>query len=281
MMNDIYTFDKGPTLEDVMPDFFESSGIFEHLIDLECVAEIDPDILNMTYLSNVSGTKQVSRIVRKMVDQNADGKLSESQILKLANMVRKLYSQNWEKLFVGYHLAYEPIENYLMTESGSDITTSTGTVKDTGTVDMSKGTIIDAVDTTVNKTDYLSTNTITSSSTEDNQIDAFDSSTSDPFNPVTKNVIGSNDTNAKTGNDTITNSGGIKTTSNGSDVNTSDLTKTNNLTDETIHTFKRSGNIGVTTSQQMLESEFKLWMNNYMYDVIYADLDKLLTCGCY
>lgn len=44
---------------------------------------------------------------------------------------------------------------------------------------------------------------------------------------------------------------------------------------------KRSGNIGVTTSQQMIESEHNLWLWNYFREVIFPDLDRVLTIPIY
>lgn len=64
-------------------------------------------------------------------------------------------------------------------------------------------------------------------------------------------------------------------------------TRTDNLTattddDETIeHTLTRSGNIGVTTSQQMIESERKLYLWNYFYDVVFPTVDRVLTLPIY
>ena len=42
----------------------------------------------------------------------------------------------------------------------------------------------------------------------------------------------------------------------------------------------RSGNIGVTTSQQMLESEFKVRQYNF-YEMIYKDIDSVLYLSTY
>lgn len=42
----------------------------------------------------------------------------------------------------------------------------------------------------------------------------------------------------------------------------------------------RKGNIGVTTSQQMLQSEFELRKNNF-YNIMYTDIDTLLTLSIY
>ena len=43
----------------------------------------------------------------------------------------------------------------------------------------------------------------------------------------------------------------------------------------------RKGNIGVTTTQQMLESERQLWQWSYFYDVVFPDIDELLTMPLY
>ena len=43
----------------------------------------------------------------------------------------------------------------------------------------------------------------------------------------------------------------------------------------------REGNIGVTTSQQMIESEIALWQWNFIQEVIYKDIDELLTQNFY
>ncbi len=49
--------------------------------------------------------------------------------------------------------------------------------------------------------------------------------------------------------------------------------------DET-ETITRAGNIGVTTSQQMLKSEREVWMWNY-FDQIYRDIDSVLSLPIY
>ncbi len=45
--------------------------------------------------------------------------------------------------------------------------------------------------------------------------------------------------------------------------------------------FTRKGNIGVTTSQQMIEQERKLLMYNYFDDTVFPDIDKALTLQVY
>lgn len=57
--------------------------------------------------------------------------------------------------------------------------------------------------------------------------------------------------------------------------------------EESIHSesgtlkLTRHGNIGVTTSQQMIQSERDLWKWDFYNDVMFPDLDKILTLAIY
>lgn len=66
-------------------------------------------------------------------------------------------------------------------------------------------------------------------------------------------------------------------------THTYDLTDADTGSDTQSHSYEltRSGNIGVTTSQQMIESERSLWMWKYFYDVVFPDVDKMLTISVY
>lgn len=52
-------------------------------------------------------------------------------------------------------------------------------------------------------------------------------------------------------------------------------------TTQTERHLERSGNIGVTTSQQMLRSEIDLWMWDFFREVVFPDIDRILTLGTY
>ena len=68
------------------------------------------------------------------------------------------------------------------------------------------------------------------------------------------------------------------------DVTTSGAKLDNEVTKETTHTgtekLERAGNIGVTTSQQMLESEFKVRQYDF-YKMVYNDIDSILCLSVY
>lgn len=62
---------------------------------------------------------------------------------------------------------------------------------------------------------------------------------------------------------------------------TDNLTQSENGGDSENRTLTRSGNIGVTTSQQMIESERQLYLWNFFHNIVFPDLDKLLTLEVY
>ena len=72
-----------------------------------------------------------------------------------------------------------------------------------------------------------------------------------------------------------------KTTTNNDTTQTHTGTQTNaesgSNTETRNYTLTRSGNIGVTTSQQMIESQRKLWLWDFIDSVVYPDVDKILT----
>ena len=81
-----------------------------------------------------------------------------------------------------------------------------------------------------------------------------------------------------------TDTGTITTESTDSKNGTSNTQNTNNSTktstDTNTHTLTRKGNIGVTTSQQMIQSERDLWAFQF-YDRVFSDIDKMLTIPVY
>ena len=72
-------------------------------------------------------------------------------------------------------------------------------------------------------------------------------------------------------------------TINDDNTHTYNVSDTDTGSDRQSHSYEltRSGNIGVTTSQQMIESERALWMWRYFYDVVFPDVDKMLTISIY
>lgn len=66
----------------------------------------------------------------------------------------------------------------------------------------------------------------------------------------------------------------------GTSVGQASATNISTGTETTTNTINRSGNIGVTTSQQLIQSERDLYLWDF-YEQIYIDVDKVLTLPIY
>ena len=128
------------------------------------------------------------------------------------------------------------------------------------------------------------TNTVTHTGTEQRQYNLTETDTGtqttvkDGTNETTFNTsetdtgtqtTGTDATNETTFNTTDTDTGTQSNVDGGSDTSTRNYELT------------RSGNIGVTTSQQMIESERALWIWNFFRDVVFPDIDRVLTLQIY
>lgn len=149
------------------------------------------------------------------------------------------YQINWKKLYDTTVLEYNPIENYDRMEDWTD------------TDDESSTSERDNTRNTTNSVKSTSTNKIINSVNVTNQNTAFNAGLSDHEKQIT-------DGNT-TENGTITNTETGKDTENES-VN-------GGRTGKHTKTGRAHGNIGVTTSQQMIQSERDLVVFN-LYDVI-------------
>ena len=146
----------------------------------------------------------------------------------------KSHKYEYDKLVDTLSLEYNPIENYSMTEKGTDTRTPniTQTNKGVNTNTVGVDTSITTGKTTFDKSDSFINDTKT--------------------------------TNTGTNTDT-------------QDINTTVTTAGN---EKTIHEFTRSGNIGVTTSQQMIESERQLAMFSVV-DLFIKAIADIILIGVY
>lgn len=95
-------------------------------------------------------------------------------------------------------------------------------------------------------------------------------------NTVNSSLYGFNSSDdVPTGKQVSTPSGDNEISYNQTDADSGEDTHTRN------YELTRSGNIGVTTSQQMIESERNLWLWNFFYSVVFPDIDRALTLKIY
>lgn len=208
----------------------------------------------------------------------ADGlPLDQDSLFLVQKWIKALYLKKWQKLYATMSLEYAPIENYSMIE------THQGTVNNNGTLNRTSNNGV----TTKNQSDGKTQNETGVRGTEtekpnekiavNNDIYAFDSE------GAVKNTLQNTSRTGTSENKTQTDTTSTTTeVNNGTQVVTA--TDTDNTTSNSVetntYTLTRKGNIGVTTSQQMIQSERELWLWNF-FEVVFQDLDKILTLSVY
>lgn len=250
--------------------------------------------LDMLYFGR-SGEKYVSPLVSHYI---TDNELSESSKDTIIDSIYDMYSQNWEALWKAVSAEYEPLENYDRTTTITETNTrgdtktidyehtdtDTGTLKrDSTTSDI--GTL--KRDSTTSDTGTLKTDNTNATDATSN-IYAFDSTDATPEHSETNTNTGSStDTHDLTTTIADTDTHDLTTTTADTDTHnlnykrTSTETHDNNVSEHNTHNERVHGNIGVTTSQQMLMSEYELRERYKFYEQMFKDVDKCLTLAIY
>lgn len=243
------------TMNDAYPNGKLGNGIFHDLQEflVPWKSEDISEDLDIVYYSK-SGKKYLSEMVDTVID---DSGLSAAYRRTIAKAIYKVFNRQWAKLYATLNFSYDPIENYRMIEVEQMQREDTLTKEESSTLERSGNN-------SVSNTGTLETE---SEKARENGIYGFNSSDS----------VGS-DTSNETGTDTETRN---LTTAESIDESESETLETNsdNATTEN-RSLTRSGNIGVTTSQQMIESERDLWQWNF-FNNVFSDIDSILCLDIY
>ena len=279
------------TMSNVYPSGYLGDGIFSDLQSYN-VPWHDENInaqLDMLYYSK-SGDKYTSNIINRNL---TDDELTNEKRDVIAHAVFAMYQTQWDKLYSVLFEEYNPIENYRMTETETTNHTIESTNANTGTVTTTDtGTIATDNDT---ETTTANTGTVTITNTGTVQNQGTDTAANSVYGFNSSSAVNSDETSG-TNSATETRNLSQQETRNTTDTETVDgtVTETRNTTNtETLNTrnateetgenereLTRSGNIGVTTSQQLLQSEIELWQWNY-FNQVFADIDKILCLSIY
>ena len=237
---------KNPKLIDVFGDVMTDGGIFSklNLLDVPWSNDVDAVTLDLDYFYNTSGQKNVSPLVRRFL--NGAETITDSQKISLANVIYKMYIKNWQREYEVLGLEYDPISNYDSTEHETIENENTNTRANTGTQSTSGNQTVSS----------------TTSGSGENNIYGFNSAT----------AVGDSSSS-----DSATNS----TTSTDSNTRTDNLSESQSGSGTVERSLTRKGNIGVTTSQQMIQSEIELWKWKFFYNIVFPDLDEILTTMTY
>lgn len=258
--------------------------IFKALSQLTVPWSTDSTLLDIEYLGR-SGNKIITPLLDSMAELNTDTKLTADQVTLLAKIIHAKFNNTWNKLYATTTVEYNPINNYDMieTETTTDASTSDSTATST-TNNISTTDIIDhVVDSGIQEsTDTLNKNNTTKTSGSDNTSKfGFNTATAVPTDSSNAQTSQeSTDTSTDT-NKQSNNSQSDTTSNNTTSADTKNTSTDNNKTNHDIQRkLTRSGNIGVTTTQQMLESERQLntWI---FFEHVYQDIDSILTTSTY
>lgn len=158
-------------------------------------------------------------------------------------------SHEWKRMYNALTEIYNPIENYDRNESSER------------TLDMGK-TISMQTTTTSGGTTYNTTMTDKFNNTQQVDTTTYDNQNLRPQTKVTNGSVGDGDTHSHTGQDISQSTGSLS-------INNEQIDPSTDTFTSRIH-----GNIGVTTSQQMIESEVELRLKNNIQHII---IDSLIN----
>lgn len=288
-------------------------GIFDFLIDMPYSSIVDNITLNNT-LYFTFGARHASPALAHFMCNAQSGfdtphSVVDNDAQILANMIKARYYTRWAHLFEINNADYNPIENYNMTEQGQD--SNSDVEKENN--EMNRNASVNQTSTGENENSALRNNaanrenintdtgnsnsirnTSTTGETDGTQdVYGFNSVSSVPSNAAydetkgnaSEATINSNNTH-NTGleklnaSESALNKNTSKLNQNNAEV--SKETDANNKTriGNTLHNLTRSGNIGVTTTQQMLQQEREFWNWSYIAEIVH-DVADFLTISVY
>lgn len=266
-MNDFFPFvysdsDPEPILRDVFDGWELGTGLFSFLaaqgtMPWANAENVDNSVLDIAYFGNHSGGKFCAPFVKLLI--NDEGVIPTAARVTIAKILISKYLNNWNHLWETNVAVYSPIHNYDMHEerdlatTDDNVETTDGELSRTGTEGLTHGM--------VESTQH--------GRTEDNVNYKYGLNTTEyQQNRSDENV------STEGGTTTTTDSGTDTTTRNLVDSTDQKVTEDNEGTEhEETH---RYGNIGVTTTQKLLQEERNLWLWNF-FDEVFNDLDKELA----
>lgn len=285
-------------MKEMYPDMITGDGIMSDLSDFDVpwAAYITDGLINQTDLDigyfSVSADKIVSPFMLEISNNMSNIReglpiddLTTEQRGKIAGVIFTLFNRKWQHFWDINIAEYNPIHNYNMTESEtyeSSITdegTSTGSV----TTVIDKNTTNTGTVTTVTDEDSTQTGTVSDSGSESgaNNLYGFnsasavghDTNSGTSSNTRTDNLAGTEDvTNTRTDN--------LAFSDDTTDTETRDLATSNENTKESSRVLEKSGNIGVTTTQKLIESELEVWKWSF-FKTVFQDIDSVCCLDIY
>lgn len=243
--------------DNIMDDLADFNVPWKDAID---EGELNQAFITLGYYSQ-SANKRISPMIFDFCNSGVNEihitPLNTGQRTRIAGCVYNIFNRKWSKLWAIYDVEYNPISNYDMEETETENISESHAGTNTGTV------------TTVTDGELKQTGTVANSgsSSSDNGIYGFNSSS----------AVGDTDNSSTVSN---TRTDNITNTDDTTETETRNLADSRNEIRSDSRTLTRSGNIGVTTSQQMIQSEIELWQWNF-FKTVFADIDSVCCLDIY
>lgn len=295
-------------LIDIFTEYSGRDSIFQKMVSLGApwTQEIGLD-MDIMYFTAYSGFKKATMFVEMNLDNGVPDSLLISRLIYTMNSV------NWKHLWNAYSAEYSPLENYDMTEKivragkkeesrdlSSELRERNTSIYTTSQKGMTNTTDIgksesDRTDSGTSTETVEYGHTVTTNDTTVNSVYGFNSTAAVPSSETT-----GTQTQTNGGTDTTSTSNSLTSHNAANDdrtLSTDDFQESKRHGDEerksvTIDggsvsvkdsediTTQRSGNIGVTTSQQLLLSEIGLWKWNF-YRAVFDAVDSYLALSIF
>lgn len=257
----LYEPESEPILREAFDGWEEGDGIFSYLSQLTAMpwyvnTNVTDATLDLVYFGNHSGGKFCSPIVKLLLDD--DNIVPSAGRTALARIIIAKYLTNWQRLYATMVAEYNPIHNYDMVETKETETTEDKSMSGIGSSTHDGS----ATDT------YGETQTTAHGRGERDTTYRYGMNNTEQLEKPSDDVV-----MQESGSTVVTYGGQDSHGSQLTDSSRGAVTEDNSGTES--YELHRSGNIGVTTSQQMLQSERELWTWNY-FDQIFKDLDSEL-----
>ena len=179
------------------------------------------------------------------------------------------HERTFQKWIDVLNMEYNPIENYDRMEEWNDAETENKTGSETTSTENNSE--ISNTSVVTNATEGSTTDTTGSTGSTENTVSAYDAST---YQPSDKSETANDISQEGTSSENSTTNSSSSTT--GNETTSGSRNTTDNIGRNSLRTGRAHGNIGVTTSQQMLQAELDVQRFN-IYDQI---TDLFLTEFC-
>ena len=248
-------------------DLLSTGGIFSKIANIQdqpftWLTSSFALTLDKDYYLVHSGDKRISIAYDRLLKYEDEEVISDA-MLELAHIIIGKYALTWNKIYSAINTNYSPLENYDMEQI------------ETPDITKERKVATDLTETTSHEIDTTEERKVNTDMKNEQKVYGFNSS-----NPVPNgetDTTGSDNNNIETNRktaDALKNIDTVRTTGN----------QTGNIETETedgTRTLTRHGNIGVTTSQQMLQSEIDLRNNFNFINQLMNDVDSELCMLVY